>query len=122
MQKIPVGADPAFDRLRPRFDWPIKIFLHLTAKWLPLPPIHISMKTKSFFALMLGLLLVLGACNEKQEPNNNGTVGGHAWVNLGLPSRTLWAACNVGADSPKESGDYYAWGEIRTKARYAEDN
>ena len=35
----------------------------------------------------------------------------HEWVDLGLPSKTLWATCNVGANSPGEYGDYFAWGE-----------
>ena len=33
-----------------------------------------------------------------------------------------WATCNVGANSPEEYGDYYAWGETKTKSRYGEDN
>lgn len=45
------------------------------------------------------------------------------FVDLGLPSRTLWAVNNIGAepDSTKESyyGDYYAWGETETKTEYA---
>ena len=39
----------------------------------------------------------------------------HEWVDLGLPSGTLWATCNVGADSPEDYGDYFAWGETETK-------
>ena len=35
----------------------------------------------------------------------------HAYVDLGLPSGTLWATCNIGADSPEDYGDYFAWGE-----------
>ena len=35
------------------------------------------------------------------------------YVNLGLPSGTLWAACNVGATSPEDIGDYFAWGETK---------
>ena len=42
----------------------------------------------------------------------------HEWVDLGLPSGTLWATCNVGANSPEEYGYYYAWGETTTKGRY----
>ena len=34
-----------------------------------------------------------------------------AYVDLGLPSGTLWATCNVGATRPEEYGDYFAWGE-----------
>ena len=40
------------------------------------------------------------------------------WVDLGLPSGTLWATCNVGADRPEEFGDYFAWGEVTQKSRY----
>ena len=35
----------------------------------------------------------------------------HDYVDLGLPSGTLWATTNIGADSPKDYGDYFAWGE-----------
>ena len=33
------------------------------------------------------------------------------YVDLGLPSGTLWATCNVGASSPEDYGYYFAWGE-----------
>ena len=33
------------------------------------------------------------------------------YVDLDLPSGTLWAACNIGADNPEDKGDYIAWGE-----------
>ena len=42
----------------------------------------------------------------------------HEYVDLGLPSGTLWATCNVGASGPEEYGDYYAWGEIKPKTTY----
>ena len=35
----------------------------------------------------------------------------HEYVDLGLPSGTLWATCNIGASSPEDCGDYFAWGE-----------
>ena len=41
------------------------------------------------------------------------------WVDLGLPSGTLWATCNVGADAPEEYGDYFAWGETKAKEDYS---
>ena len=37
------------------------------------------------------------------------------YVDLCLPSGTLWATCNLGANVPEEFGDYYAWGETETK-------
>ena len=49
-----------------------------------------------------------------EEAINNG----HAYVDLGLPSGTRWATCNVGATSPEEYGDYFAWGETTPKASY----
>ena len=39
----------------------------------------------------------------------------HEYVDLGLPSGTLWATCNIGATSPEEIGNFFAWGEIETK-------
>jgi uncharacterized protein (TIGR02145 family)/uncharacterized repeat protein (TIGR02543 family) len=45
--------------------------------------------------------------------------GGHEYVDLGLPSGTLWATCNVGADSPEGYGDYFAWGETLPKSDYS---
>ena len=38
-------------------------------------------------------------------------VGGHEYIDLGLPSGTLWASCNVGADTPEAYGELFAWGE-----------
>lgn len=39
-------------------------------------------------------------------------------VDLGLPSGTLWADRNVGADSSEDYGDYFAWGETEAKDYY----
>lgn len=44
------------------------------------------------------------------------------FVDLGLPSGTLWAACNLGASSPEQAGNYYAWGETAPKEDYSWDN
>ena len=43
----------------------------------------------------------------------------HEYVDLGLPSGLLWATCNVGADTPEEYGDYFAWGETTPKDVYS---
>lgn len=51
-----------------------------------------------------------------------GTINGHEWVDLGLPSGTKWATCNIGATKPEEYGKYYAWAEIETKSRYSWNN
>ena len=43
----------------------------------------------------------------------------HEYVDLGLPSGTLWATCNIGAEEPEEYGDYFAWGETKPKDNYS---
>ncbi len=43
---------------------------------------------------------------------------GDDWVDLGLPSGLLWATRNVGASSPEDYGDYFAWGETSPKEVY----
>ena len=43
-------------------------------------------------------------------------------VDLGLPSGTVWAGWNVGASSAEQCGDYYAWGETKTKSEYTNAN
>ena len=48
----------------------------------------------------------------------DGNIGGHDYVDLGLPSGTLWATCNVGASKPEDYGNYFAWGETSTKSTY----
>ena len=37
----------------------------------------------------------------------------HDYVDLGLPSGTLWATCNINAAQPEHSGSYFAWGATR---------
>ena len=43
-------------------------------------------------------------------------------IDLGLPSGTKWACCNVGADTPEAYGGYYAWGETEEKSTYSWSN
>lgn len=42
----------------------------------------------------------------------------HEYVDLGLPSGTQWAVYNVGAKAPEEYGNYFAWGETKSKNVY----
>ena len=51
--------------------------------------------------------------------NNNG----YNYVDLKLPSGTLWATCNVGADNPSDYGLYFAWGDTNgyTKEQIVKD-
>ena len=48
----------------------------------------------------------------------SGQIAGHDYIDLGLPSGTLWATYNVGATKPTEYGDYFAWGETEPKEVY----
>ena len=48
----------------------------------------------------------------------SGQIAGHDYIDLGLPSGTLWATYNVGATKPTEFGDYFAWGETEPKDVY----
>lgn len=50
-----------------------------------------------------------------QSTDSDGIMGGHEYVDLGLPSGTLWATCNLGASSPYENGPYFAWGEVEPR-------
>ena len=52
----------------------------------------------------------------------DGFINGHGYVDLGLPSGVKWATYNVGATSPEEYGNYFAWGETDTKPTYTRAN
>ena len=100
---------------------------------------------KKFSSLLIVLLLMLtsftaGAEDIRGDVNRDGTVDitdvtwlinyllhstwyddpvdNHEWVDLGLPSGTLWATMNIGANNPGECGDYFAWGETAPKEIY----
>ncbi len=103
---------------------------------------------KKFFSMLLcGVMLAsFNACNTNEpdesdndsnnnggtgqvdpdNPNNNGSgnvvlIGPKEAVDLGLPSGTLWATCNVGATSIEDYGVHFAWGETQPKDNYTWD-
>lgn len=57
--------------------------------------------------------------NNPQEDDPQGADGIEA-IDLGLSVK--WASCNIGATSPEDIGDYYAWGETSTKRSYTDSN
>ncbi len=63
------------------------------------------------------IIFALVSCN-----NEPVMYEGYEVVDLGLPSGTLWATCNVGADAPEQQGAYFAWGETEEKDSYDEYN
>ena len=61
--------------------------------------------TKTITVIILTIAIICAAgC--KKDNSTNGTYNGHDYIDLGLPSGTFWATCNVGANSPEEYGDY----------------
>lgn len=64
---------------------------------------------------------VKAECQVSVGDNTHGFTNGHEWVDLGLPSGTLWATCNIGANRPEEYGDYFAWGETKPKNDYTKE-
>ena len=87
------------------------------------------MKTKLILLAAMAAMLSVGfaSCSKDDDnsgSSNNGNSGNGGgdnteWVDLGLPSGLLWAKCNVGASSPEDYGNYYAWGETTTKSDYS---
>lgn len=59
---------------------------------------------------ILSFALLMSSCKAQSSYN------GHEYVDLGLSVK--WATCNVGAQTPEEYGEYYAWGETRPKTIY----
>ena len=57
---------------------------------------------------------------ESSSSPSSGTINGHRYVDLGLSVK--WATCNVGASSPSDYGDYFAWGETSPKYSYTREN
>lgn len=61
--------------------------------------------SKRLFSLLVVVLLMV--CNAWSNDE---------FVDLGLSVE--WATCNLGANTPQEKGDYYAWGETATKKMF----
>ena len=75
----------------------------------------------------VGIWLLYG--NNKKEntkpdyiADSGEAISSDDYVDLGLPSGTLWASCNVGASAPYEKGGIYAWGETVQKQSYRMEN
>ena len=91
------------------------------------------MKTK-YFIILIALFVFSGNNNVNaqqrvrkpqkrtavRKPVNK--VQTHQAIDLGLPSGTKWASCNIGANKPEEYGDYFSWGETTTKKEYTKNN
>ena len=72
--------------------------------------------------LLANLLFLSSEANGQNLSPASGEINGHEWVDLGLPSGLKWATCNVGASTPEDPGDYFAYGEVSEKDSYVFNN
>ena len=85
---------------------------------------------KIIYLLMSLSLVAFASCSDDDKDSRgngnvsavsvfkSGTEDGHDYVDLGLTSGTKWATANIGAKTPQDYGNYYAWGETTTKEVY----
>lgn len=74
---------------------------------------------KNFAAILLLVTTIFASgCGKNDDSNEGDNSDTHEYIDLGLPSGTLWATCNVGASSPEAFGDFFAWGEVQPKSTY----
>ncbi len=74
-------------------------------------------------AVVVGVVVYVFQKGGFQQANVDETFAdynGHEYVDLGLSIK--WATCNIGASSPSDYGDYFAWGEIAAKQDYSQQN
>ena len=91
--------------------------------WCMMPPVDLSGET-----LTVSFVKGTAARNINYEVSGRNLEAGKAYsfngtdatipdfIDLGLPSGTLWASWNVGATSPEEPGTYCCWGETMDEA------
>lgn len=67
----------------------------------------------------------MSSCNKEEIGGTygitiSGNIDGHDYVDLGLSVK--WATKNIGASRSSDSGDFFAWGEIKPKSSFNLDN
>ena len=75
-------------------------------------------KTSLIIMMLINVSVLCMACTSSKEETVKQSIeipSRLVAVDLGLPSGTLWANMNLGATSPEEFGDYFAWGETTPK-------
>ena len=89
--------------------------------WTSLSPEIVEVSNGSVRGLRAGTGTVVACCGD-QTAQCYVTVSGipEGAVDLGLS--VYWAECNLGASSPFDAGDYYAWGEIAPKSKFDSNN
>ena len=80
---------------------------------------------KKYFYLSLTAITLVSvglfcSCQEKAKKEIKTVENGHECVDLGLS--VYWASTNVGASSPEDLGDRFAFGETETKTSFTKEN
>lgn len=87
-----------------------------TITWISLDERIATVKDGVVSAIEIGLTSIIAKAGEKEAlcviAVDDGTINGYEYVDLGLPSGLKWATCNIGANNPEETGDFYAWGDV----------
>ena len=76
------------------------------------------------FRKILSLVIIMALlplASYSQKDKKNTIKDTREYVDLGLPSKTLWATCNIGASKPEECGLYFAWGETEGYKQDSDD-
>lgn len=87
------------------------------------------MKSNKLWSVVMVLFYVFGSvfavtsCSSDDAGGDSGSGTGNTptavqAIDLGLPSGLKWANMNVGATSVTSYGDYFAWGETKTKKKF----
>ena len=76
---------------------------------------NLASKALALAAVVMMMGVAFTACSSNEDPKPGPDA---EYVDLGLPSGTKWAACNLGATKPEEYGDYDAWGETKGKTSF----
>ena len=85
------------------------------ARYVSFDSEHASMAASDrFYGRSVRLVKDIQGGSTPETPGN--VENGHEYVDLGLSVK--WATCYVGATTPEEYGDYFAWGEVKPKTEY----
>ena len=76
------------------------------------------MKRITIVLMMAVAVIAIAGCKRETSVEIPNPTISHEFVDLGLPSGTLWATYNVGALRPEETGHLLSWGEILPKEVY----
>ena len=108
-------AEPTIDANHIAVDTISAHYTYLLPELLPATEYRVRAYAQNKIGVVYGEEVTFTTLQQSSTPEN-GTENGNAYVDLGLSVK--WATCNVGASSPEEYGDYFAWGETEPKGFY----